>query len=202
MKSIHLRFLTFILLGAFICTGTYAQEQTKTKKKSKFGSFIRNVGEATTGINMSDETFVSLNIDAQKMIEIGVVSCIGDSKTQTVTLTLYVKAKADGTQTDLGKSCGHNGNDNCVTAYDAKGNTYSGTEVGEYTKIGSKENPTGIPVQYQFVFSDIPATLKQIEVVMVEFYTLNPNNHLGSNMSSVNPIQIRNIPIEWGTAAE
>ncbi|MDR1654310.1 MAG: hypothetical protein LBS01_11835 [Prevotellaceae bacterium] len=204
------KIVLFLALAMFASASITAQnsdsapeqkKETKEKKKSKFGSFIKRAGEAATGINMSSETFVVMNLEAKQLIEMDVASCIGDSKSQTVILTLTVKAKKNGVKTALGKSCG-NGNQECVSGYDTKGNSYEGQEIGKYSEIsGSKENPAGIPVQYQFGFTAIPSTLKNIEVVMVEFYIYADKN-IGSNMSKVEPIQVRNIPIQWDPVAE
>lgn len=101
------------------------EQQQPEKKKSKLGSFVRKVGEATTGINMSNETFAVIPFDAQKLISMEVVSCTGNINTGQVLLTLAVKAKQEGVKTNLGKSCG-NGNQECVTAYDTKGTTFEG----------------------------------------------------------------------------
>lgn len=175
---------------------TVEQQKKPEKKKSKFGSFIRKVGESTTGINMSNETFVAMNINAQKLIAMEVISCVRDKASNTVILTLGVKAKQNGVQTSLGKSCG-NGNQECVSGYDAQGNAYEGQEVGSFSQVsGSKENPVGIPIKYEFAFSDIPATLGSLEVVQVEFYIYSNQSSVGSNMSNVEPIQVRNIPIQ------
>lgn len=171
------------------------KKEKKEKKPSKVGNFLRRVGESTTGINMSNETFVAIAFEAQQMVDFAVQSCTGDPNTGTVLLTLTAKAKKNGVKTNLGKRVN---NSDYVTAYDAKGATFEGKEVGSYTEIGRKDNPAGVPVQYQFVFSDVPTTVAQIEVVQVEFYIDSNDNHIGSNMSSVEPMQVRNIPIAWG----
>ena len=187
------------VLAVFCMAGNAFGQSTEKneKKKSKLGSFIRKVGESTTGINMSNETFVAMDFDAQKLIELEVLSCKRDSTTQAVLLTLGVKARQNGIKTALGKPCG-SGNEECVNAYDAKGNLYVGQEVGTFTQIsGPKENPVGIPVKYEFVFSDLPTTLSSIEVVQIEFYVYSRNGgNVGSNMSKVEPIQVRNIPVQ------
>lgn len=186
------------VLAIFCMTGSIFGQTTekKEKKTSKLGSLVRKVGEAATGINMSNETFAVIPFEAQALIDMEVVSCVGNSNTQDVVLTLAVKAKKDGVKTALGKSCG-NGNQECVTGYDAKGGTYEGREIGSFTEIsGPKENPAGIPISYSFGFSSIPSTLQSIEVVQVEFYVYADKN-VGSNMSNIKPIQVRNIAITW-----
>lgn len=75
---------------------TKQEQQQPEKKKSKLGSFVRKVGEATTGINMSNETFAVIPFDAQKLISMEVVSCTGNINTGQVLLTLAVKAKQEG----------------------------------------------------------------------------------------------------------
>lgn len=209
MKS---KTLLTVIISALLTVGNYAvaqsqkgsekdekkqeQQSKPEKKKSKVGSFLRKVGESTTGINMSNEAFVAMNLDAQKLIDMEVMSCVRDSATNMVVLALGVKAKQDGVKTDLGKSCG-NGNQDCVTAYDTKGNTYEGQEIGKYSEInGQKENPAGIPVKYEFAFAGIPPTLSSIEVVQVEFYIYASQGSVGSNMSKVEPIQVRNVAIQ------
>lgn len=173
------------------------EQQQPEKKKSKFGSFVRKVGESATGINMSNETFVAMNMDAQRLIEIQVASCVRDTATNHVLLTLTVKAKQDGVKTGLGKPCG-NGNQECVSGYDTQGNTFTGQEVGTFTQVsGNKENPMNVPVKYEFVFADIPPALHAIEVVTMEFYISAKSGNVGSNMSKIEPIQVRNIQITW-----
>jgi len=171
------------------------------KKKSGFGNFIRRVGESTTGINMSNETFAVLPARAKALIQMEVVSCIGDSRDQSVLLTLAVKAKPNGkAKIDLGKPCG-SGNQDCVTGYDTKGKTFQGQEVGSYSQTRAKETPAGIPVEFQFAFSAVPATLQAFELVQIEFYIYGDSS-AGSNMSGVDPIQVRNIPIQWDVENE
>jgi hypothetical protein len=199
------RILLLAVLAVFTAGSMMAQTESDAasgeKKKGKVGSLIKRVGEQTTGINMSDETFAVLPQGAQPLIQMEVVSCIGNSEAGTVLLTIAVKAKKNNVQTGLGKSCG-NGNQECITGYDTKGNTYTGQEVGSFSQVsGYKENPAGIPVQYEFAFSSVPSTLNAIEVVNIEFYIVADKN-IGSNMSGVEPIQIRNIPIQWGVTAE
>lgn len=201
--------VTFFMISGVTSTVSGQENQEKeqqekpTKKKSKLGSFIRKAGEAATGINMSNETFVGMNIEAQQLVNMEVVSCIGDSQTGKVMLTLAVKAKKDGVKTGLGKPCG-SGNQECVTGYDAKGNAYEGQEVGTFTEVSiQKENPAGVPVRYQFGFSAIPPALQALEVVQVEFYIYSSQGgSVGSSMSKIEPIQVRNIPIEWDVKAE
>lgn len=199
--------LLFVSLLMFCsCSSQQAVAQTDKKatekKSSKLGSMIRKVGEAATGINMSNETFVSMNFDAQKLIAMEVISCVGDSKTGQVQLTLAVKAKQEGVKTNLGKSCG-NGNQECVMAYDTKGNSFEGRELGTYTEVAAqRENPMNIPVHYSFGFTNIPASLTDIEMVRVEFYIAAKSGNVGSNMSNVEPIQVRNIPILWDVEEE
>ena len=197
------KILLFAVMALFAVSSVMAQDsipEKKDKKPSKFGSFVRRVGEATTGINMSDETFAVLPFKAQSLIKMEVVSCVGNSETGTVLLTLAVIAKQDKVKTDLGKSCG-NGNQECVTAKDTKGKTFEGQEVGSISQIGAKENPKGTPVEYQFKFSTIPSTMTEIEVVLMEFY-IHGNTNVGSNMSDIDPIQVRNIPIQWDAVSE
>lgn len=193
--------LVFAFAALFICTSAMAQEEKQEKKKGGIGSFLKKVGEQATGINMSDETFAVLPERAKPLIQMEVVSCIGDSKAQTVSLILAVKAKQNKVKTNLGKSCG-NGNQECITAYDTKGKTYEGREVGSFSQVVTpKENPMGIPIQYEFQFSSVPETLKAFEVTYVEFY-IHGETNAGSNMSDVGPIQIRNIPIQWDIVSE
>lgn len=173
------------------------EQQQPEKKKSKLGSFVRKVGEATTGINMSNETFAVIPFDAQKLISMEVVSCTGNINTGQVLLTLAVKAKQEGVKTNLGKSCG-NGNQECVTAYDTKGTTFEGVEIGTFTEVvAQKECPLNIPVQYSFGFTNVPATLAGLEMVRIEFYVYAKSGGVGSNMSKIEPIQVRNIQITW-----
>lgn len=164
------------------------KKEKKEKKESKFGNFLRRVGESTTGINMSNETFVAVDIRAKQLADFSIQSCVGDPSTGSVILTIAVTAKSNGCRCDLGQYSGEK-------AYDSKGNEYKGKEAGD----GYPKNlVAGVPVQYQFVFTSVPTSLAQLEVVMLEFYIQNSNDYVGSNMSDVEPMQVRNIPIAWG----
>jgi len=198
------RVIVMIILAVFTAGAAMAQNDSVPadgKKKGGFGSFVKRIGEQTTGINMSDETFAVLPARAKQLIGVEVVSCIGDSKSGDVLLILAVKAKQNNVKTNLGKSCG-NGNQKCITGYDTKGKTFEGKAVGSFSEVfADKENPVGIPVQYEFNFSSVPSTLKAIEVVHVEFAISGAAN-VHSGMSDIEPIQVRNIPIQWDVEAE
>ena len=71
------------------------QSEKKEKKKSKFGSFIRKVGEATTGINMSDELITAMPMELKMHLKVSEVTAVGDPATGSVLVTVTVVTSED-----------------------------------------------------------------------------------------------------------
>lgn len=72
--------------------------EKKEKKKSKLGSFIRNTVEANTGLNVSNEVYITFEegdrgIAMRETMDIEFVNCTGNPTTGKVWVTLRVRVK-------------------------------------------------------------------------------------------------------------
>lgn len=72
--------------------------ETKEKKKSKIGSFIRNTVEAKTGLNVSNEVYITYEegnrgTAMRETMDIEFVNCTGNPATGKVWVTLRVRVK-------------------------------------------------------------------------------------------------------------
>lgn len=154
-------------------------EQGSQKKKSKFGSFVRKVGEASTGINMSNEMFI-VN-PASSYVDIQLVGCFGNSNTQQVELVFTAKSKSsDYNSARFGGSS---------QAYDTKGNIFK-----EYHSGGeSAPLPAGVPVKYTIKrIEKVPSTLQAFELISSKWYL-----DAGHHDQGKSKIEFRNVPIQW-----
>lgn len=161
----------------------------KEKKPSKFGNFMRRLGESATGINMSNELFISVDPKARLYADILLIECTGDPQTGNVVLTLGVKAKQNGVTTTLGKK---GGGQDAVQAFDAKGNTFECSILSDCSRV---DCPAGVPVQFKYAFQNVPASLPVIECVTMDYRISGEDGFVGTGDGG--PMQIRNIPIAW-----
>lgn len=167
------------------------QTEKKEKKKSKFGSFIRKVGEATTGINMSDELMVKMPLELKMHVKVGEVTAVGDPASGQVLITVSVV-----TTEDARFNCGSvdlNG-DKCM---DSKGKEY---RVNGLWRADSENAQTkkGIPHSYQYVAYGLPTDLSAIELLPLA-YGYYASGYKTTSIDTHEEIQIRNIAIEWKT---
>jgi hypothetical protein len=169
MKKLAITILV-CLLGA----GCLFAQTEKTKKKSKFGSFLKKAVEATTDINVSNEFFVVNNLPGYT---VAFKSCIGDPTAQTVTLTFVLKHNKENQSINLKDAQG----------YDQEGNTYEG-----YPNERLFDLPTGIPLKITYVFSGVLPAVTQMELLKVKIW------FNGANTSAdIKDIEFRNVPIDW-----
>ncbi len=173
---------------------TDGKKAKKEKKPSKFGNFMRRLGESATGINMSNELFVAMSLEMQQRIEIGLESCTGNPETGEVIAIFTYKAKSGDGWFRLGTD------KRTLTAADAKGNAYVGKSINTYDTEtnfqGNMHLTQGVVARQAFAFV-LPKEWTSIEVVKAEFYCNVGGGSIASSMSDVEPIQIRNIPITW-----
>ena len=147
------------------------QKQPDKKKKSKFGSFLGKLGEATTGINMTDEPFVVVPT-LLKAISAQLVGCYGESNTGLIELIFTVK---------------NNNNLNFINmspdkAYDKSGNAFEGGYDSKAIDL-----PRGIPIKATLEYKNVNVALTQLELIKVR-----ANVNGGSEF-----IEFHNIPIQW-----
>lgn len=194
------------LLGCALLMPVFAQDdasandagevkkEKKEKKPSKVGNFLRRVGESATGINMSNETFVALDFSAQRLMQVQVKSCYGDSKTGQVVLELTVAAKSAKTRISIG------GKDvkKHILALDAQGNSFEGQGI----TISHSDMMPNTPMKYEYVFTGVPAGLMALECVQLSYYVNSPDGIVGSNIGDGTLMQVRNVPVVWDPVQE
>lgn len=185
-----MRRILLLLICTLLLSSVSAQDQPKEKKQSKFGSFIRRVGESATGINMSNELFVSFDMKAQTAAQILEVACEGNPASSELLVTILAKAKKNGATMGLGSSRDD-------FAADAKGNRFSVNARNNKSK-GHLDLLVDVPTRYEFVVKDVPADLAVLEVLSLGFYIITPDFRI-SDGPEIEPVQIRNIPIKWET---
>jgi hypothetical protein len=190
-KKITILFLAAVLLA--VCPMSLkAQEQKegktekKEKKKSKFGSFVKKVGEQTTGINMTDEPFAVIPALIKRNLDVEFVECVGDRASETVMIAFTAKSKR--LKADF--RVGGRGMDK---AYDKSGNSFNNKSA--YTSV-DKGCPNGIAVRYEVTFKSVPATLEAFELVSIAWW-LNVGNDKGASGNDNANMEFRNIPIAW-----
>lgn len=172
-------------------TETSAQQQEPKKKKSKFGSILRKMGEATTGINMSNELFTVIPPVVKRNFDIEVVGCYGDRDSETVTLIFIAKSKKAKADFRVGSIYGSD------KAYDSKGTTFDRTG----TRQVSQDCPVGVPVKYELAFKGVPGTLKALELISLNWW-MSAGSDKGHSNSDTPNMEFRNVPILWDVVPE
>ena len=177
MKKKKLFYALFLLcLSANVFDVVAQDNQTpKTEKKgSRFGSFMKKVGEATTGINMTDEPFV-VNPNAARF-KVDIVDCIGNSAEQKFTLTLKITNKGTNeSNMCIGGSCGGN-----TLAVDKQGNSYKSDRCAG----DCKDFPTNVPVKVTLIFEKVLPSVQGLEVIKF-------------NLGNYGNVELRNIKLSW-----
>lgn len=174
------RLIYFIILLTFLCGNSdYLKAQdsqpTKTEKKgSRFGSLMKKVGEATTGINMTNEPFVVNTLSTRFKVEF--INCIGNSAEQKFQIFLKITNKG----TNESNMCVGGNCTGKSSAVDNEGNNYkSNSCAGD-----CKDFPTDIPVKVMIEFEKVLPSIKSLEVIKL-------------NVGNFGNIELRNIPINW-----
>lgn len=165
--------IIFIMAMVLSCGLVFAQENPKKeKKKSKVGSFLRKVGETSTGINMSNELYITSE-NAWEDIEVELSGCYGNSQSGEVYMVITVKS---GKNRHLSVSP--------KTAVNAKGKIY---EVKDrFSSQIYKDVIKDILTEYnleELAFINVPATLPSFEAVQIKIDKGTYTFH--------------NVPIQW-----
>lgn len=171
-------FIAFYLVGGGLMYTT-AQENTtaKEKKTSKFGSFLKKVGETATGINMTDEQFIVNPISSRFKVEI--VDCIGNSAEQKFEVLLkIINTGINESNICIGGSCGGNS-----LAVDKDGNSYKPNACAG----DCKDFPTNVPVKVKVTFEKVLPDVKNLEVVKL-------------NIGNFGVVELRNLMLNWDSA--
>lgn len=192
MKKIILLSLAMVMTFSLFGQSQEEKKEVKKAKTSKFGKFIRKVGESATGINMSDETYVKASPSINKILKFTPKDCYGTLESGEVVFNLSLGLSDDFRTLTLGKRFGGGRFD--VECYDADGNKYNGQIIGHYK---TTDLLSSIPLNITMVFQKIPANLKQIEVIQISDYYLRTNKELVTSGNTHESIQIRNVNIDW-----
>lgn len=176
------KIILFTIASCLICNLSFSQtDEKKEKKASKLGSFLKKTVEATTGLNVSDEIYMTQ--ENNKLVgeaDIGFVGCYGDSKTGNVYLVLTVNFHNDDGKFSL----------SIPAAVSSKGKVYKNDKSLTF------ETVKGVPVELnteKAPIKNVPASLKHFESIKI--YT-----HLVGRI--VEHIYLHNVPILWDEKPE
>lgn len=192
MKKIILLSLATVMTFTLFGQSQEEKKEVKKEKTSKFGKFIRKVGESATGINMSDETYVKAPASINKILKFTPKNCYGTLESGEVVFNLSLGLSDDFRTLTLGKRLG--GGRFKVECYDVDGNKYDGQIIGHYK---TTDLLSSILLNITMVFQKIPANLKQIEVIQISDYYLRTSKDLVTSGNTHESIQIRNVNIDW-----
>jgi hypothetical protein len=191
------KYILLFTLATFAAGGAMAQTLTdstevkkekvkKEKKKSKFCSFVKKVGETTTGINMTDEPFIinpnSADFDAE------FAGAYGNSSTGKVSIVFKVKNKTYAAQASFGGSTSGNGR---TVAFDVKGKNYYQYNSGSKGYAVAKGIWTEVMLDGKDAFENVPSELQAFELIKMSFY-------FDAKVRGM--LEFRNIPIQWDVA--
>lgn len=196
--------ILFVALALFVAGNLFAQTETPStakesgneqnekkekkekekKEKSKFGAFLGRLGETATGINMTDEPFIVNPL--KSYIDIVLVGAYGDPTNGEITLVIKVKNKGYELRAEFG---GYNS----FTAYDKNGKSYkSGSGISKSVTL-----PKDIWVEVKM---DGYHKLYPVEENIPALELINMKVKLYQKESAT--VELRNIPILWGSMPE
>ncbi len=182
----------FVLLLVFLVSASgFAQSKNiNMRAKSVNGKqvAIPSAGKKTDA--KVNQTTMLVDGKIYPFLAFSYVSCVGDSLTGKVNVTIEATAKNDSVVIAFGKSCGEN---LCLRAVDMKGNLFEGAFAeNEYHE---KTLPKDEPVRYVFEFEQIPVGLDMFHFVKAEFEIKNGETVVTSQ--DCNPIGVKYAKIEW-----
>ena len=158
------KIILFAIASCLICNLSFSQtDEKKEKKASKLGSFLKKTVEATTGLNVSDEIYMTQ--ENNKLVgeaDIGFVGCYGDSKTGNVYLVLTVNFHNDDGKFSL----------SIPAAVSSKGKVYKNdkslTDIGiELDGIEITYTVKGLKYGMDFdIFSDLSVYIKDGQLLI------------------------------------
>ena len=182
----------FVMLVAFlVSTSGFAQSKNiSMQAKSANGkqAVIPKAGKKAEAI--FSQTTMLVDGKIYPFLAFSYVSCVGDSLTGKVSVTVEATAKNDSVTIAFGKNCGENP---CLRAVDLKGNLFEGVFAEKYDE--QKALPVGEAVRYVFEFEQIPVGLDMFHFVKAEYEIRNGETIISSQ--ECNPIGVKYAKIEW-----
>ena len=182
----------FVMLVAFLVSASgFAQSKNiSMQAKSVNGKqvVIPKAGKKAEAI--FSQTTMLVDGKIYPFLAFSYVSCVGDSLTGKVSVTVEATAKNDSVTIAFGKNCGENP---CLRAVDLKGNLFEGSFVGNGYQ--EKTLPVDEAVRYVFEFEQIPVGLDMFHFVKAEYEIRNGETIISSQ--ECNPIGVKYAKIEW-----
>ncbi|MCQ2303053.1 MAG: hypothetical protein MJZ94_10575 [Bacteroidales bacterium] len=180
-----------LLMALFVSATVFAQTKNiNMRAKSVTGKqvAIPKAGKNTNAV--LSQTTMLVDGKIYPFLAFSFVSCVGDSLTGKVSVTVEATAKNESVMIDFGKNCGEN---LCLRAVDMKGNLFEGAFAESYDK--GKALPVGEAVRYVFEFEKVPVGLDMFHFVKAEYEIRNGEATVSSQ--ECNPIGVKYAKIEW-----
>ena len=180
-----------MLVALFVTASGFAQSKNiNMRAKSADGKqvVIPKAGKKVDAI--VGQTTMLVDGKIYPFLAFSYVSCVGDSLTGKVSVTVEATAKNDSVTVAFGRNCGENP---CLRAVDMKGNLFEGS----FVENGYQEKtlPVGEAVRYVFEFEKIPVGLERFHFVKAEYEIRNGETAFSSQ--DCNPIGVKYAKIEW-----
>ncbi|MBQ9254646.1 MAG: hypothetical protein IJ180_07740 [Bacteroidales bacterium] len=179
-KGLLLLMATLLVIG-----GANAQnnKDKKEKKTSKVGSFLKKTVESTTGLNVSDEVYITMESGEHKnKIDLGFVGCYGDSHTGEVYMVITAKMKIDRIKVYISQ---HSAATSKGKMYNI-GDNYNNVDVEYMKNIATEVNLDVTPLL------NVPNSVTQFEDVKLRV-------QVGGDTDSYH---FHNVPILWDVKPE
>ncbi|MBP3254269.1 MAG: hypothetical protein J6M30_07155 [Bacteroidales bacterium] len=172
-------------LFAFAAVNAQTDDKSgkKERKTSKVGSFLKKTVEASTGLNVSDEVYITMeNKRLNDKIDLGFVGCYGDSKTGDVYMVVTAKMKTDRIKVYI----------NTENAATAKGKMYN---TGSNCSTVDVEYAKNIAVEVNMEkrpLLNVPTSVKQLEDVKLRVQIGGDSDYY----------HLHNVAVQWDVKPE
>lgn len=179
-----------MLLALSLSAGVHAQSSNVNMRVSSASGkqvALPTAGKKTDAV--LSQTTMLVDGKIYPFMGFSYVSCVGDSATGTVRVTVEAVAKNDAVTVQFGVNCGENA---CIRAVDEKGHLFEGTCID--TNQG-QALPMNEPVSYVFEFENVPIGLELFKFVKAEY-----EMHDGAtvyNSQECNPVGVKHARIVW-----
>ena len=180
-----------LLLALFVSVSGFAQSKNiNMRAKSASGKQVAIPTAGKKADAIISQTTMLVDGKIYPFLAFSYVSCVGDSLTGKVSVTVEATAKNDSVLIAFGRNCGENP---CLRAVDRKGNLFEGVFAEKYDE--QKALPVGEAVRYIFEFEQIPVGLDMFHFVKAEYEIKNGETVISSQ--ECNPIGVKYAKIEW-----
>ena len=180
-----------LLLALFVSASGFAQSKNiNMRAKSANGKQVAIPTAGKKADAIISQTTMLVDGKIYPFLAFSYVSCVGDSLTGKVSVTVEATAKNDSVTIAFGKNCGENP---CLRAVDLKGNLFEGVFSEKHDE--QKALPVGETVRYVFEFEQIPVGLDMFHFVKAEYEIRNGETIISSQ--ECNPIGVKYAKIEW-----